>query len=675
DDCNKLLNYISATTDIEKNRKMRKAQKSIIQSIKKITIANEMQRKNVICVSGLQGAGKTTLIKNFYNLNDDVMNVSLERGEKLPIFISEKKDCLSPKMYGYAIEKNGKEYIRKRNELTNKQFLEESSEETMIYLEMEVPYTHFKNQSFSMMLLPGIEKKNNFWQQLVRFSLANSDASIFVCDEARLSRESNKLLLEDVQNKFGKNLIYVLSRSDTHSDENNLLLKESLIKELELPSYENNRVVCTGEYFDESKNEKWISELKNAIIEYCSQDANLLNNTKAVNYIREVIEEEIRPCIELIRMELEEDKGNLMFSELENSSYLNTFDRLVTRQRNDISRFLMEELDNSSVKCLERLKNLYGHLGKEKGLKETLGRRVKKKIFGENVKDIILTQDRIDEALKDENGKYRINSACFKAVDLVTKNIVANNDTKKILGISRINESIDENKTNLIFHDIKLLLDSNCYAMENFEYKNINETIKVLIEIASLYFGYATLNNFMNRLSNDELSKLSISSKVNFNEITGNISQVDKLFLSVVGLTGLDKMGDGEVDGVKTIAEGLGLPIEVVAAGTLIIGIFATATAISRDINKIQRAEYYASIDIIQSIHEKTKTNYLEKYDLAMDQIRERVQDSLIELSGVNSKYNKLTNAAISLNRIEMDIDTISVEVAKEYDIRVAFEG
>ena len=34
DDCNKLLNYISATTDIEKNRKMRKAQKSIIQSIK-----------------------------------------------------------------------------------------------------------------------------------------------------------------------------------------------------------------------------------------------------------------------------------------------------------------------------------------------------------------------------------------------------------------------------------------------------------------------------------------------------------------------------------------------------------------------------------------------------------------------------------------------------------------
>ena len=96
---------------------------------------------------------------------------------------------------------------------------------------------------------------------------------------------------------------------------------------------------------------------------------------------------------------------------------------------------------------------------------------------------------------------------------------------------------------------------------------------------------------------------------------------------------------------------------------------------ISRDINKIQRAEYYASIDIIQSIHEKTKTNYLEKYDLAMDQIRERVQDSLIELSGVNSKYNKLTNAAISLNRIEMDIDTISVEVAKEYDIRVAFEG
>ena len=39
--------------------------------LRKLLIANMMYDKTLICVSGLQGAGKTTLMKNFYELDEE----------------------------------------------------------------------------------------------------------------------------------------------------------------------------------------------------------------------------------------------------------------------------------------------------------------------------------------------------------------------------------------------------------------------------------------------------------------------------------------------------------------------------------------------------------------------------------------------------------------------------
>lgn len=64
------------------DKKLSEASEQIIKSLRKITIANELYGKQVICISGLQGAGKTTLMKNFYELDDDILNISLGRGEK-----------------------------------------------------------------------------------------------------------------------------------------------------------------------------------------------------------------------------------------------------------------------------------------------------------------------------------------------------------------------------------------------------------------------------------------------------------------------------------------------------------------------------------------------------------------------------------------------------------------
>ncbi len=66
----------------------------LLQATRKIVIANEFREKMIICVTGLQGAGKTTLVKNFFDIPDDILNISLGRGETMPVFICEKKIAL-----------------------------------------------------------------------------------------------------------------------------------------------------------------------------------------------------------------------------------------------------------------------------------------------------------------------------------------------------------------------------------------------------------------------------------------------------------------------------------------------------------------------------------------------------------------------------------------------------
>lgn len=71
--CMKLL---SCTEYLRRDTAIKEAYtfaEGIFKSIRKLFIASMMYNKTVICVSGLQGAGKTTLMKNFYELVPELL--------------------------------------------------------------------------------------------------------------------------------------------------------------------------------------------------------------------------------------------------------------------------------------------------------------------------------------------------------------------------------------------------------------------------------------------------------------------------------------------------------------------------------------------------------------------------------------------------------------------------
>lgn len=58
--------------------------------MRKLEIASFIFGHETICVTGLRGAGKSTLMKTFYDLDLETFAIDVGRCETLPIFITEK---------------------------------------------------------------------------------------------------------------------------------------------------------------------------------------------------------------------------------------------------------------------------------------------------------------------------------------------------------------------------------------------------------------------------------------------------------------------------------------------------------------------------------------------------------------------------------------------------------
>ena len=88
------LNILTYTDELRSDTALKQAYekaKELENSIRKLKIASLMENKTLICVAGMQGAGKTTLMKNFYGLKGDALSIELGRGERIPVLITRRR--------------------------------------------------------------------------------------------------------------------------------------------------------------------------------------------------------------------------------------------------------------------------------------------------------------------------------------------------------------------------------------------------------------------------------------------------------------------------------------------------------------------------------------------------------------------------------------------------------
>lgn len=691
DNCFELLNATFGMISGKTERTMRKSHERIKGALRKIIIANEMMGKGIICISGLQGAGKSTMIKNFYGMSDEYFNITLGVGEKIPVLISESSECTYPETYAVCLNKdqNGnyqRDYIKMNSEEFRKAFAGNDSNQDIMYLELRVPYKHLKNESYAFMLLPGYQKKNDYWNSLIDFSVKCSDTSIFVFNESSFAKYDNQILLDKIHDRFGDSLIYAISQSDL-SDDDNASVKNTCIEVMKIKKGEEDRVICVGEYSDQEQNEKWISQLKDAIEKYCNDIEIARKN--CTEYIYEIIEDEIQPELDEIKDSLGSDTGDAIQIHLENSSYLNAFDGVVKSRRRNLEDKLEEALKESYDYSRDRLEKIFqdSSFAKQLGVKDN--RVIRRTIFGENIEDIQRARKRVEEALKREDGVYDFQYAFFNAITQLSIEAGDENEYRTILVEDKNNEmSVFDEPTDItqsdkmmqkrdnILHDVAALLTKST-TMPQPKHDNPADTMKVMAELGTEHFALATLHE--SKEVGKEIFTIPepINSKLelNYSSISEKISNVDKVVLGTLGITGVDIMADGVLDAIPAIATALDVSVPIVAtvAGIIVAG--TVGVAIVQDINKLKRTELSSAENAILSIHSQVKTKYLKAYDEAMQKIRDRVEENLISNSGINKAMYKKTRAMIALNKIDGDLEYICREVTREaYDIREVFK-
>ena len=631
---------------------------SIFGSLRKLFIASMMYNKTLICVSGLQGAGKTTLMRNFYNLDSNFLDPTRGRGERVPVLITEKKDIKVPKMYAIKIDKDNDGYYYQREiELTADEYLSASRGEDskIMYLELFVPYTHTNREGISFMLLPGFEKKNDYWNNLIEFSVNSSDAAVFVFNETSFSNADNDKYLSRIEDKFGKNLVYAISGSDGSPDEN-AEVKQTCIKALSIPVSESDRVVCVGSYTDKTKNLAWIKNFKDALEKYAYRETQQFQRNSEYLY-KEILS--IKENLYQILGILNNDSSAEM-KDYYDDALLKAFDKALKKKRKALEENLDIEFEIAKGESGKNLEQLFTSRPK-------LG-AVKRFFFGSSVKEQFTeTREMVEKSLKYNGDRYLPDKHLGLALQ---RSLIALDQPEDRTDMSRLIDTkkedgktlllTDGEKTQAMAGDICSLLADNSqskvsYALQSTSPKKV---LGAVAEISTYYYSLVSYNEVAEStgLSYYEPSQTQlIPDKV----IDGSKSS-KKFVAGMAGMMGIDLIGDGSINMVSQIAASLGVAAPVAGAAAIAIIGAGAVSVVMKDLNRMQREDFQSARFTVNGVYDDLKIDALRKFDIYMERIRDRIEDNLTELSGDGKKVIVEYNAKVEVNNALNLLDKIS---------------
>ena len=637
----------SINEDAFKNAEM------LFSSLRKLFIASMMHNRRLICISGLQGAGKTTLMKNFYGITDDFMNVSLGTGERVPVLITEGA-VSEPNIHAIAVRKdedgNYKEIpINYENDdIEGIIHATKGEDKTIMYVEIVVPYKHTYNEGVSFMLLPGFEKNNDYWNDLIEFSVNSSDAAVFVFNETSFSNAGNEDYLRKIESKFGSNVIYAISGSDSSLDDN-AQVKKTCMEVLKVK--EPDKVVCIGQYSDVEKNNFWITAFKTALDKYALYETQVTQKTTSYIY-NELLN--IKDTLYTILGSLNESE-DFEETDYKNHKMLKAYDKAILKQRKELARHITEEFAEAKGRSVDSIANQLDNKPWYKSLKKTF--------FGENVKEYYIeTQNIIKSSLLKDGGICLPDLYLGYAFQETMKFLdQPQNSNPNALQLLVDTEETEDNKTTLILsNDTQNAIDDVCALIEvpkkNEQHREIkssnpNRLLKAVAEIATYYYGFTSYNSLAKTF--ELASYEGAKSHLTGDDIIKGADSSKKFAVGLAGVMGVDILGDGSLNLVSQIATSCGVSLPIAgAAAVLIVGAGALRAVIS-DINRMQRADFESAKMTVLSIYDNIQREALERFDNFTNEVRDRIEDNLADLGGERKNIITIYNAIVEVNNLK----------------------
>lgn len=717
-DCTKLLTYVG-NAGIDSDDLLEEIGK-LKEITKKLSLAEKLMNENMICVTGRQGAGKTTFIRNFLGLDSQYFYIDDGECELVPVLI-KGKNIQNIEMYCEFLdirEVDGKRnYVRNIEKIDSTEYFRELSGKRSIngreilYLELVLPDANMKLGNLTFLLLPGHvgDDENKDIDNLIELSIAGSDTAVYVLHPNDLPDKDNKKLMESVLDKFRDKAIFLITWSDRYTSETINEYRKTCMDKLELNDI--TRVIPVG-----SGNEaEWVDIVWSSLNKHMK--SGIQANMNMTEHVKNIIRREIRPCVKRIKDLLKDFKIEESGIDYENDFLIKMFDKEKGKLRRKYERSISLELKKSKKEDQKRLLEI---IQKEN---KTFIKRV---LLKSSLSDVKKMEEMLDKAMKSSDNTYNYQKAMVNAIAGITgatiedekTNVLRHNDDiidAEYIEIGDMNEQSIVTKKQAMMENATMFLSTENYdeivipsdksAVGN---EFLEENMKVTCQLGSYYLATALLTGVGDAIDGSSI-KLK-ESEITLDSMRKSISESQKFLVGVLGVGAADIVGDGTLDLVPNLAgalngvlqslfpglnpklvkadvtemaakvaevEALSLQVATtVACGVVgVAAVAGAARAIYIDMNNQKINDYFSGCQLIEEAYNNIRTSYMLVFDEYMDEIKDRILKHLRAKDGGTIRAHYSYNAGIVLDRIGQKIEKfyeeLNVDDLKKFEAEI----
>ena len=512
--------------------------------------------------------------------------------------------------------------------------------------------------------------------------------------------------LKKLTERFGNNIIYAITQSDASKDDNEEV-RQSCIKALAIPQANADRVVCTGQYDDEKKNEAWIEKLKNAIERYASTtDQSARDNTR---YLYKEVEH-IKDVLYSIKEVLKSDDSAAV-ADYKDNTILNYFDRALAKKRKEYEEALEEALKDGANESRQQMENILNSYGEKK-------RSLISMIFtrGNSINDVKAARENVMRSLQAQDGasdqpEY-LPDRCMLSALATTMQALDTPQGKTDLQRLLESENKESKKALKAGSEQKLQLTNDVCALVSqqppkdykIQTQNTRRLMSALVDIAVYYYGVMSSDDLAMVCSTEgkqvkgytpsesklemehiqegaqeawklfvdlgttvagvkdmaDASKRTGMDKLFHRSAKMNSSSMRKFAVGLGGMAGMDLLGDATINMIPQIAASFGVSVPVVGAVAMALIAGGSGIAALRDLSGVQCENLRRANSAIDSVYTALKEEELKRFDRQMGRLRDTIQNNLEDRNGDVKKPMKAYNAKAQVDAALELLQTVS---------------
>ncbi|MEI6621685.1 MAG: hypothetical protein WCP28_07250, partial [Actinomycetes bacterium] len=223
---------------------------------------------------GAQGAGKTTLIRQIYDLPPDTMPANPGLGERTPIVVKETDGVTAPVLWIRKLNKDsGRAGHIIKVEAGAAEWVAAQSRDadpTTVIVGIDVPTTFFRAEGCGFLLLPGyqlLDRSNDVWQTRMRSALIGSRACLVVTNQSLMATADQEMLIDDLRTTYLDNVDPVIAVTHTEmitDDDHRRALKRQAVETFDSRVAPED-VVLTGT--GQVGRAAWVAELRARLVD------------------------------------------------------------------------------------------------------------------------------------------------------------------------------------------------------------------------------------------------------------------------------------------------------------------------------------------------------------------------------------------------------------------------